>query len=127
MSQRIAPEAALDRAKWGNSPWAPGKTFDAGVSDLLNQFVGPRRRHWYVTHSITNTARPIGINSANNAGIPLAQPPDVAPTFADVEFNPASASRPRSSSPSATPPPSPSTFPAGKSPAPSTSPSAPER
>jgi hypothetical protein len=53
MTNLIAAEALLDRAKWGNSPWAPSKSFSAGVGDLLNQFVGPRRRHWYVTHSIT--------------------------------------------------------------------------
>ncbi|MDO8349289.1 MAG: CotH kinase family protein, partial [Planctomycetota bacterium] len=76
MTNLIAAEAALDRAKWGFSPWAPGKTFAAGVGDLLTQFVEPRRRHWYVTHSITNTSRPIGITSSSNAGIPLAQSPD---------------------------------------------------
>ncbi len=90
MSQAISPEAALDRAKWGASPWAPGKTFDAGVADLVNQFVGPRRRHWYVTHSITNTSRPIGITSSSNAGIPLSQPGDASLEVSSVEFNPAS-------------------------------------
>lgn len=90
VSQAIATEAALDRAKWGFSPWAPGKTFEGGVNDLINQFVVPRRRHWYVTHSITNTSRPIGINSASNAGIPLAQPEDAPLEVVTVEFNPAS-------------------------------------
>ncbi|MBL9170431.1 MAG: lamin tail domain-containing protein [Verrucomicrobiales bacterium] len=90
MTNLIAAEAVLDRAKWGNSPWAPSKSFSAGVGDLLNQFVGPRRRHWYVTHSITNTSRPIGISSANNAGIPLAQPHDALLTVIGVEFNPSS-------------------------------------
>jgi hypothetical protein len=90
MAQLIAPEAALDRAQWGNSPWAPGKTFDGGIGDLLNQFVGPRRRHWYVTHSITNTSRPLGITSAHNAGIPLAQPTNAALALAALDFNPAS-------------------------------------
>lgn len=90
MTNLIAPEAALDRAKWGSSPWAPGKTFAAGVNDLINQFIVPRRRHWYVTHSITNKSRPIGINSSNNAGIPLAQPDDVQVHFFAVDFNPTS-------------------------------------
>ena len=90
MTNLISAEANLDRAKWGFSPWAPGKTFSAGVGDLLNQFIGPRRRHWYVTHSITNTARPIGITSASNAGIPLPQPPQAFLTINGVEFNPAS-------------------------------------
>lgn len=87
MTNLIAAEALLDRTKWGNSPWAPSKTFSAGVGDLLNQFVGPRRRHWYVTHSITNTSRPIGISSANNAGIPLVQPHDALLTIVGVEFS----------------------------------------
>lgn len=88
MSNLISAEAALDRARWGASPWAPGKTFARGVSDLIQQFVVPRRRHWYVTHSITNTGRPIGVRNANNAGIPLEQPPDLAIALVGVDFNP---------------------------------------
>lgn len=90
LTNLIGPEALLDRAKWGVSPWAANKTFAAGVGDLLNQFIEPRRRHWYLTHSITNTARAIGINNANNAGIPLSQPEDAAPEILDVDFNPVS-------------------------------------
>jgi hypothetical protein len=75
MTNQISAEANLDRAFWGFSPWASGKTFNDGVGDLLNQFVGPRRRHFYVTHSVTNTSRPIGITSASNAGIPLSSRP----------------------------------------------------
>lgn len=90
MTNRISAEAILDRAKWGNSPWAPSKTFTAGVGDLINQFVVPRRRHWYVTHSITNKARAIGISSSNNAGIPLVQPEEAALDVVDVDFNPTS-------------------------------------
>ncbi len=88
MTNLISAEAHLDRAKWGFSPWAPGKTFAAGVGDLLTQFVGPRRRHWYVTHSITNTARPIGITPSSNAGIPLAQPAEAFVDVVGVDFNP---------------------------------------
>ena len=90
LTNLIGPEALLDRAKWGVSPWAANKTFAAGVGDLLNQFIEPRRRHWYLTHCITNTARAIGINNANNAGIPLSQPEEAAPEIAEVEFNPLS-------------------------------------
>jgi hypothetical protein len=90
MTNLIAVEASLDRAQWGFSPWAPGKTFEAGVGDLFQQFIVPRRRHWYVTHSITNTSRPIGITSSHNAGIPLAQPDDVRLSFFDLDFNPLS-------------------------------------
>lgn len=88
MTNLISVEANLDRAKWGFSPWAPGKTFSSGVADLLNQFVGPRRRHWYVTHSISNTSRTIGIGAANNAGIPLAQPPTLTLAVLGSDFNP---------------------------------------
>ena len=87
MTNLISAEALLDRAKWGFSPWAPGKTFSAGVGDLINQFIVPRRRHWYVTHSITNTNRPIGISSSSNAGIPLSQRPDAVLRVLNVEFN----------------------------------------
>ena len=90
LTNLIGPEALLDRAKWGVSPWAANKTFAAGVGDLLNQFIEPRRRHWYLTHCITNTARAIGINNANNAGIPLSQPEEATPEILDVEFNPLS-------------------------------------
>jgi hypothetical protein len=90
MTNLISPEALLDRARWGASPWAPGKSFTAGVGDLINQFVVPRRRHWYVTHSITNTSRAVGISSSNNAGIPLAQPADAALDVMEVDYNPAS-------------------------------------
>ncbi len=90
LTNLIGPEALLDRAKWGASPWAGNKTFAAGVGDLLNQFIEPRRRHWYITHSITNTSRAIGINNANNAGIPMTQPEDAAPEILGVEFNPIS-------------------------------------
>ena len=90
-------EAFLDREKhrWPNSPQANycygiNQWLTNHVPDTVNQYFGPRRRHWYVTHSITNTAKPIGITSASNAGIPLAQPADAAVSIAAVEFNPSS-------------------------------------
>lgn len=88
MTNLIHAEALLDRVKWGNSDWAANKTFVQGVSDLLNQFVGPRRAHWYATHSITNTLKAIGIGNASNAGIPLAQPSNLSLNVVGVEFNP---------------------------------------
>lgn len=88
MTNLIGIEANLDRAKWGFSPWASGKTFHSGVSDLLNQFVGPRRRHWYLTHSITNTSRSVGIRAGNSAGIPLAQAPTIYLSILEAAFNP---------------------------------------
>lgn len=90
MTNLISVEANMDRARWGFSPWASGKTFEAGVGDLLVQYVGPRRQHWYVTHCITNTSRAIGIANANNAGIPLTQPQNVSIQVVSVDFNPLS-------------------------------------
>jgi CotH kinase protein/Lamin Tail Domain/Bacterial TSP3 repeat len=89
MTNLISVEANLDRAKWGFSDWAAGKTFNDGVGDLLNQFIGPRRQHWYVNHCITNTSRPIGTTSTSNAGIPLSQPPNVFLAIVGIEPNPA--------------------------------------
>jgi hypothetical protein len=89
MTNLISVEANLDRAFWGFSPWIPGKTFEVGVGDLLNQFVAGRRSHFYVTHSITNTSKPIGITPTSNAGIPLSQPVNVYLNVVGVEFNPA--------------------------------------
>ena len=88
MTNLISVEANLDRAKWGFSDWAPGKTFNDGVGDLFTQFIAPRRQHFYVTHSITNTSKPIGIAYANNAGIPTTQPVNVFLNIVGVEFNP---------------------------------------
>jgi hypothetical protein len=90
MTNLIAVEANQDRAQWGFSVWAPGKTFSAGAGDLINQFVRPRRQHWYVTHCITNTSRPLGITRTNNAGIPLSQPADARVFIMAVEHNPVS-------------------------------------
>lgn len=89
MSNLLSAEAILDRARWGYSPWASGKTFAQGVADLVTQFVGPRRQHWYVTHCITNTSRTLGTGNANNAGIPLAQPPNLAIAVVGVDSSPA--------------------------------------
>ncbi len=90
MTNLIGPEALLDRSKWGAAPWAPGTSFHVAVSDLFNQFIEPRRRHWAVTHCVTNTAKPIGIGNNNNAGIPISQPPDAVLEVVDLDFNPSS-------------------------------------
>ena len=90
MTNLIGPEALMDRAKWGAAPWAPGKSFHVAVSDLFNQFIEPRRRHWAVTHCVTNTAKPIGIGNTQNAGIPKSQSPDAVLEVVDLDFNPAS-------------------------------------
>ncbi|MFM1770460.1 MAG: hypothetical protein RJA22_2989 [Verrucomicrobiota bacterium] len=93
MTNRMAPEALLDRNKWGPTAWAPIDSFLIAASNLVSQFVAPRRIHWYATHSITNNARPTGTNATDKAGIPLAQPPQTLLGLVDLEFNPSSANQ----------------------------------
>lgn len=90
LSNRIQPEAVLDRQKWGYSPWAPGQSFTKGINDLLTQFVPPRRKHWYVTHSVTNIAKPQGLGNSYNAALPLAQPTNAVLSVVDWDLNPVS-------------------------------------
>ena len=92
----IAEEANRDRAWWsypakgGQANFDPGINITNGVSQLLSNFFIARRYHFYGKHSITNTALPVGIGKAQNAGIPLAQPVDAIVGISDIEFNPAS-------------------------------------
>ena len=96
---RIIPDAALDRAKWGwpgvggqnNLP--PGRSVTDAVNDLLQQFFYPRRQHLYGKHSVTNMALAIGTSKTQNAGFPLPQPADSSVFVTSVEFNPASANQ----------------------------------
>jgi len=89
-------EAFLDRSKWGwpvgCGPYGFGANLwlTNGVNALQNQFITPRRRHLFNTHSITNTARPIGLANSQRAGIPLAQDPAIAVQFGELDFNPVS-------------------------------------
>jgi len=92
----IVTEAANDRAKWGwpaiggQGNLYPGTNLFFGVSDLLQQFLYPRRDHFYVKHSVTNSALAIGITKTQNAGIPLAQPPSAVIQITSIEANPSS-------------------------------------
>ncbi|MBQ6914253.1 MAG: hypothetical protein IJQ65_00920, partial [Kiritimatiellae bacterium] len=85
MADLMRTDAALDLAKWPNDGsddaidvW-PSKgrpaNMDAGIQDIWNNYVVPRREHLYVTHSVTNTAKAVGYGSNLNAGIPEAQSP----------------------------------------------------
>ena len=88
-------EAERDRNWWGwpnkggQCNFDPGHRFANGVDHLIERFIIPRRHHFYVTHSITNTSKPIGIGTNSNAGIPLAQPSDAQVEIGRVEYNPA--------------------------------------
>lgn len=75
LAARMAPEAAMDLAKWGT--WNPRQTLDQAVDDLnVNYF--PLRRRW-----IYNTLIPTGVY------VP-AQPTNATVLIAAVESNPAS-------------------------------------
>ena len=85
MADLMRDDAALDHDKWPNNGtdnaidvWAAitrPATMDAGIYDIWDNYVVPRRVHLYVTHSVTNTAKEIGYGSNLNAGIPEAQSP----------------------------------------------------
>ncbi|MBQ4385343.1 MAG: CotH kinase family protein [Kiritimatiellae bacterium] len=63
-------DSAID--VWGdNRP----EDMDAGIDDIWENYVVPRRQHLYVTHSITNASWAVGYASDKNAGIPEAQSP----------------------------------------------------
>lgn len=89
-------DAFIDRAKWkwpdlsGPYGLGPNQWLTNATQELIEKFIQPRRVHWYVTHSETNSARPIGVGNKLNAGIPISQPSEVAIGFGDLEFNPAS-------------------------------------
>ena len=82
MVAMMGADANKDRQKWPHdntfsaidswgSKFPP--TMEAGVKDIYENYIVPRRRHLYVTHSVTNTAKAIGYGTNLNAGIPLAQ------------------------------------------------------
>ncbi|MBQ6137121.1 MAG: CotH kinase family protein [Kiritimatiellae bacterium] len=81
----MSADAAADSAKWpidssaqAIDVWPSSSrpaTISAGVDDIWNNYVVPRREHLYVTHSVTNTAKAVGYGSRLNAGIPEAQSP----------------------------------------------------
>ncbi len=85
MADLMRADSTLDLAKWPDDSsdnaidvWPTGTrpaNIDAGVTEIWNSYVVPRRQHLYVTHSVTNTAKAIGYGSNLNAGIPEAQSP----------------------------------------------------
>jgi len=85
MANLMRADSELDLAKWPDDGsdnaidvWPSEKRpkdMDAGITEIWNDYVVPRRQHLYVTHSVTNTAKAIGYGSNLNAGIPEAQSP----------------------------------------------------
>jgi hypothetical protein len=89
-------EAARDRAWWGwpakggQANFDPGIAFIPGVNAMITNFIGARRNHFYVKHSVANTALAIGVTKDSNAGIPLDQPGDAVIRIHSLEYNPSS-------------------------------------
>ena len=83
MADLMRADAERDQIKWPNNGtdnaidvWTTRPAdMDAGVQDIWDNYVVPRREHLYVTHSVTNTAKEVGYGSNLNAGIPEAQSP----------------------------------------------------
>jgi hypothetical protein len=94
----FSKEALLDRQRWGGG-WMlpqdipPEGMLAAGVGDLIRRFIEPRRRHLYITHCITNSARPVGITDRSNAGIPESQPARVRVDLGPPVLDPADPAR----------------------------------
>jgi hypothetical protein len=96
LTNQLWAEAFLDRQQWGWPPnggaygWGTGLWLTNGINDFFNQYLGPRRRHFFVTHCATNPATPVGLTWVNTAGIPAVQPDNAVISFAGLDYNPAS-------------------------------------
>ncbi|MBQ2625375.1 MAG: CotH kinase family protein [Kiritimatiellae bacterium] len=85
MADLMRADSVLDLAKWPDDGsdsaidvWPSGARpvdMDAGINEIWDDYVVPRREHLYVTHSVTNTTKVVGYGSNLNAGIPEAQSP----------------------------------------------------
>ena len=92
MTNEIGPDVQLDRTFWRWPPnsgmygWGTNLWLIDGVTGLVNGFIGPRRSHFFVTHSASNTAHAIGVGNSYNAGIPDGQPTNAAIVFAGLAY-----------------------------------------
>ncbi|HRZ35419.1 MAG TPA: lamin tail domain-containing protein [Candidatus Paceibacterota bacterium] len=77
LRDRIAPDAALDLAKWGT--WGTRETITQAVDRIWNQFLPGRRVYLFRTLSVTNGGE-----------IPLPQPADAVVEIGSLEYRPAS-------------------------------------
>lgn len=77
LRDRIAPDAALDLAKWGT--WGTRETITQAVDRIWNEFLPGRRKFLFQTMSVTNRSE-----------IPLEQPADVLVQIGPLEFRAAS-------------------------------------
>ncbi len=99
ITNQMWAEAFMDRAKWGWPPnsymygFGPNQWLTNGVNDLINQFINPRRQHFFYTHCVVNTSVPVGLAYYLNAGIPTKQPADAVISITGFDYNPVSANQ----------------------------------
>jgi hypothetical protein len=92
----MAPDVALDHAKWAN-PWSWGgqggyprdQSFQYAIDVTKNDYLAVRRTHLFVTHNVDN-AGSYNIPGSYSALIPNAQPANPPINFGSFEYNPAS-------------------------------------
>ena len=92
----MAPDVALDYAKWAN-PWTWGgqggyprdQSFQYAIDVIKNDYLAVRRTHLFVTHNVDNAGR-YNIPGSYSALIPNAQPANPEINFGSFEYNPAS-------------------------------------
>lgn len=77
LRDQIAPDAALDLAKWGT--WGSPETITQAVDRISNEFLPGRREFLFQTMSVTNYGE-----------IPPAQSPNASVQISDLEYRPAS-------------------------------------
>lgn len=93
---QINAEAVVDRSRWGwpngADPYGFSGNISAaqGLATLKTSFLAPRRTHFYTTHSVQNTTKPIGIGNNDNAGIPNTQVATPVIQFGTIESQPVS-------------------------------------
>ena len=80
----IAPDAALDLARWG-AIYGSVRDFPTAITLLKNNYLDERRVFLYETHAVGGPA--------GSVGIPDAQPVGVALAIGTIDFNPSSGSQ----------------------------------
>ncbi|MCF7730781.1 MAG: lamin tail domain-containing protein [Akkermansiaceae bacterium] len=81
LATAIAPDAALDLAKWG-ALYGIVRDFPTAIALLKTNYLDERRVYLYQTHAVGGSAGSVGIPDAQPGGLQLA--------IGAVEFNPAS-------------------------------------
>ena len=81
-------DAEEDHKAWGYYDWGADQDMGTALWALESQYLVPRRQHFYVTHSVTNTATRVG-----SALIPEPQSPGLLLDFGQIDRAPASGDR----------------------------------